>query len=243
MRSKKPTLTQLAEKQIRRLERATKRAIERGYVFDLPFRRTKTGKEKTRYTAREVEKLKLLHLKDLYKYSTRGGVAGEKARAEERRWQAKIASQTRWRKEAEKRRIQDEIESKRIWKDIWSETKTSYVSITPKVIDDFLDRKNWVGYWSDYNYNNIANFIQRAREELGDNEVAQTLQELKNDGAIQELQKYHKKDELWIAIETFKDAFRQKSENLGFLKIDYDKQDEDYPERDMTDDEYDEFFG
>ena len=236
MRSKKPTLLELALKQIRRLERATKRATERGYLFKLPFRKTKTGKEKTKYTSREVENLQSLHLKDLYKYSTKGGVSGEIARAEERKWQAKLASEARWKKEKEKRRIQYDIETTR------REKTSTFVSITPKVIDDFLDRKNWVGYWSDYNYNNIENFIQRARFELGDNEVAQTLQELKNDGAIQELQKYHKKDELWIAIETFKQAFREKSENLGFLTIDYNDVEDD-SERTLTDDEVEDLFG
>lgn len=64
----KPSLFQQAQKEIKRIERAAKRAEKRGYSYDLPFRKTKSGKEKTRYTKKELEELKKTNLKDLRQY-------------------------------------------------------------------------------------------------------------------------------------------------------------------------------
>lgn len=60
-----------AQKEIKRIERLAKKAIQKGYQFDaFPFLLTKKGKEKKRWTRREVEELKKIRRqRQLYKYA------------------------------------------------------------------------------------------------------------------------------------------------------------------------------
>lgn len=57
-----------AMKEIKRLERAAKRVEKRGFTFNLPFRYS-GSKLKSRFTHKDVEYLKSLKTKDLYKYA------------------------------------------------------------------------------------------------------------------------------------------------------------------------------
>ena len=95
MATRVSSIFEQAQKEIRRLERAAKRIEKRGYVFDLPFGKTKTGKAKTRYTRKDVEYLKSLKARNLYQYATAFGMSGEEYRAAERSRASKKGAETR----------------------------------------------------------------------------------------------------------------------------------------------------
>lgn len=173
MRSKRPSLYQQALKEIRRLEKAARRVEKRGYTFDLPFRRTRTGKEKTRFTAKEVERLKSLRTKDLYKYATAFGYSGEEYRKKERQAAAVKGYRTKQEK------------ADRYWK---RELQRTYVSIDKTIIDNFLNRNNW-RMLTDTSYNKLYSFIQSKIVLIGIDKVAQAIQNATNDGFVYEFQR------------------------------------------------------
>lgn len=241
MATKTPSLRQLAEKQIRRLERATRRAVERGYVFDLPFRRTKTGTEKTRYTRKEVEELSRLHLKDLYKYSkygneTFGYVSGEEYRKEEAKWQAKHAASARWEKEKERIRKQEELERKRLLSDISS--KQQYVSISKTVIDNCMDRKNW--RYTDKYYERFKELVERKIAELSYDAVANIFQRMLSEGVLTQIQRHYKPEDFFIDFAAFQEYFDKEMEvdNTDDAIIEDNDEFEDY-----EGDDFEEIFG
>ena len=236
----KSTLFQQAQKEIRRLKRATKRAEKRGYIFDLPFGRTKSGAEKTRYTQKEVEKLSQLHLKDLYKYSKYGSekagyVSGEEARKSEAKWQAQQASRARWEKYREKIRIREKIEHERFMRDLYEDT--SYKSISRTIIDNCMDRKNW--RYTDKYYERFNELVKRRMSETSINEVAEVFQKMLNEGVLSQIQRHYKPEDFFIDIETFQEYFNEMipEENDEMLE----EENEEF--EDYEGDDFEEIFG
>lgn len=191
MRSKKPTLFQQAIKEIKRLEKATRRAAKRGYTFDLPFRKTKTGKEKTRFTQKEVEYLKSLKLRDLYEYSTYEGRSGVERRAEERREASLKAARTRQEKRKER-----ENKYKQNPENYGTPRPTSYPSISYTIINAFLSRSEFkklnlgvdpVEEESAYQY--VVDFCNKVIDdpEVGANGLADALENARVSGLYQEI--------------------------------------------------------
>jgi len=202
MRSRKPSLYEQALKQIKRLERATRRAEKRGYQFDLPFRRTRTGEEKTRYTQKEVERLKSLHLKDLYKYSKvgtpeTGYKSGEEYRKEEARWQAQQAARQRWANEWKRRREQEEREDRAF-------KRQFYRSISETVINNAMRRENW--RYSDRYYEKFLEIVNRAKE-INVDATAQAFQDMINAGVLQPIQQHYKPDNFFFDLAEFSEYF------------------------------------
>ena len=206
----KSTLFQQAQKEIRRLKRATKRAEKRGYVFDLPFGKTKSGEAKTKYTRKEVEKLHQLHLRDLYKYSKYGSekagyVSGEEARKSEASWQAKQASYARWEKYREKQRRIERIEQERCLRDLYDDM--SYKSISRTIIDNCMERKNW--RYTDKYYERFNELVKRRMSETSTNEVAEVFQKMLSEGVLSQIQRHYKPEDFFIDIETFQEYFNE----------------------------------
>lgn len=162
------SIYQQALKEIRRIEKAARRIAKRGYEFDLPFRKTKAGTEKTRYTRKELEYLKSIKGKDLYQYATYEGRSGVERREEERREASRKAAETRRQRKKQKER--------------------NYVSINQTIIDNFLIRQNWY-MLRDETYNKLATFIRNKVAQLGSAEVANTIQEATSDGFVAQFQR------------------------------------------------------
>jgi len=162
------SIYQQALKEIRRIEKAARRIAKRGYEFDLPFRKTKAGTEKTRYTRKELEYLKSIKGKDLYQYSTYEGRSGEERRQEERREASRKAAETRRQRKKQKER--------------------DYVPINQTIIDNFLNRQNW-HMLRDTTYEKLATFIRNKVAQLGSAEVANAIQEATSDGFVAQFQR------------------------------------------------------
>lgn len=162
------SIYQQALKEIRRIEKAARRIAKRGYEFDLPFRKTKSGTEKTRYTRKELEYLKSIKGKDLYQYATYKGRSGEERREEERREASRKAAETRRQRKKQKER--------------------DYVPINQTIIDNFLNRQNW-HMLRDTTYEKLATFIRNKVAELGSAEVANAIQEATSDGFVAQFQR------------------------------------------------------
>lgn len=169
------SIYQQALKEIRRIEKAARRISKRGYEFDLPFRKTKSGTEKTRYTRKELEYLKSIKGKDLYQYATYEGRSGEERRQEERREASRKAAETRRQK---------------------AKPKSEYKSINTTIIFQFLERANFVKlnytsdkYLADEAYNYVVNFIESLIKDpgVGESGVAQALEEAANVGLMTEI--------------------------------------------------------
>lgn len=227
MRSRKPSLFQQAQKEIRRLEKATRRAEKRGYVFDLPFRKTREGKEKTRYTSKEVEKLKSLHLRDLYKYSSYGVVSGEEYYKQERKWQAQQAAASRWEKVRERIRKKEQFERERLLDEIHS-----YKSVSRTIIDNAMQRTNWL--WNDKYYQKFLDVVTKAME-VNVNQTAQAFQDMINDGVLIVIQKHYKPQDYLIDFATFSSYF----DDIVPEDVEYSKNDDPYDDDDdeLIDDE------
>lgn len=189
MAARKPTLFQQAQKEIRRLEKAARRIEKRGYEFNLPFRYTKEGGLKTRYSRKEVESLKSLKAKDLYKYATAYGMSGESYRELERSRAAKKGAETRkeFRKPFDfsdiERNRQEILESKR------AREKEELVSISGSIIRNFLDRKEFLKEpkFTDVGYQIVVDFIDNMIDRFGVNAVAQAIQLGILDGSVREV--------------------------------------------------------
>lgn len=162
------SIYQQALKEIRRIEKAARRIAKRGYEFDLPFRKTKAGTEKTRYTRKELEYLKSIKGKDLYQYATYEGRSGEERREEERREASRKAAETRRQRKRQKER--------------------DYVPINQTIIDNFLNRQNW-HMLKDTTYEKLATFIRNKVAQLGSAEVANSIQEATSDGFVAQFQR------------------------------------------------------
>lgn len=162
------SIYQQALKEIRRIEKAARRIAKRGYEFDLPFRKTKAGTEKTRYTRKELEFLKSIKGKDLYQYATYEGRSGEERRQEERREASRKAAETRRQRKKQKER--------------------DYVPINQTIIDNFLNRQNW-HMLRDTTYEKLATFIRNKVAQLGSAEVANAIQEATSDGFVAQFQR------------------------------------------------------
>lgn len=94
-KSKKPSAFQAAQKELKRIERMQKRVEARSYTFKMPGKYiglTREGKKKTRYTWKEVEELKKVKTKDLYKHATFTTPSGKTMSGEEgRKWERRKA--------------------------------------------------------------------------------------------------------------------------------------------------------
>ena len=161
------SIYQQALKEIRRIEKAARRIAKRGYEFDLPFKKTKTGSEKTRYTRKELEYLKSIRAKDLYQYATYEGRSGEERRQEERREASRKAAETRRQRERD---------------------RLDYVSINQTIIDNFLNRQNW-HMLRDITYEKLATFIRSKVAQLGSADVVNAIQEATSDGFVAQFQR------------------------------------------------------
>lgn len=162
------SIYQQALKEIRRIEKAARRIAKRGYEFDLPFRKTKAGTEKTRYTRKELEYLKSIKSKDLYQYAKYEGRSGEERREEERREASRKAAETRRERKRQKDR--------------------DYVPINQTIIDNFLNRQNW-HMLRDITYDKLVTFIRNKVVQLGSAEVANAIQEATTDGFVSQFQR------------------------------------------------------
>lgn len=177
------SIYQQALKEIRRIEKAARRIAKRGYEFDLPFRKTKSGTEKTRYTRKELEYLKSIKGKDLYQYATYEGRSGEERRQEERREASRKAAETRKRKANE-------------WDFDPYKAREDYMSVASTIISNFLDRSKFVKlnygpdkYFRDEAYNYVVKFIDRliADPDVGQTGVAWMLEDANNNGLVTEI--------------------------------------------------------
>lgn len=176
--AKKRSITEQAFSEIKRIERLAKRAEKRGYTFNLPYRFTKTGKEKTRFTKAELEQLKQVRTKDLYKYGSAFGVSAEEYRKRERSESARKAARTR--RERKERR-----ETKR-----WQQDYSSYESISTVIISNFLNPYNWMHAATQPKIIEIATeYINKRIEMFGEWKVAMSLEGAAKDGVLSEIQR------------------------------------------------------
>lgn len=229
MRRKGLSLYSEAIKQIKRLEKAARRVEKRGYEFDLPFRKTKTGQEKTRFTKKIVEWLKGLRTKDLYQYSTYKGKSGLERREEERREASKKAAYTR--------RIRREVdeESERIYQRYYN--KEEHISINQTIIDNFLNRQNW-HFLKDSTYDKLVNFIRNKINDLGRASVAQAIQDATTSGFVTQFQRSYDY-QFTVNIMMFEDYF-ESTEDFSDLK--QEQVEDEYLDY-IEDDEFEEIFG
>lgn len=155
-----------AMREIRRLERASRRVEKRGYSFNLPFRFTSGGTMRTEYTAEDVEFLSGLRTKDLYQYAefiTPEGetLSGEEGRFYERSQTAKKAAQTR------------------------KERRSEFIS--REYIDNFLDFSQYIHYTKEYEQM-VREYINAKIAIYGENATAFVLQFATAEGLLQEVQ-------------------------------------------------------
>lgn len=188
MAAKKPTLFQQAQKEIKRIEKAAKRISQRGYEFkNVPYFR-----EKKRYTRKDVEKLKQVKSKDLYKYSTAFGMSGERYREVERSRAAQKAAETRkglnrpfeFGTDYEREEMLKYQRSEQARKE-----REELVSISRTVIDNFLERDNFLRppKFTDDGYEKVVEYINREINTIGLAAVAQGLENAANLGIVREV--------------------------------------------------------
>lgn len=187
MAVRKPTLFQQAQKELRRIEKTAKRMSKRGYEFDLPYGRKRTGETKTRYTRKEVEALKQVKAKDLYKYATAFGYSGEEYRKIERSRAAQKGVET---KQQKKHFDFTSVEFQR--EEILREKQRreeQLVSISRSIIENFLNRREFLPEpkFSEIGYEIVVDFINQAVSQYGYDAVAQAIQLGNLDGTVQEI--------------------------------------------------------
>ncbi len=171
MAARRPTLFQQAQKEIKRIKKAAERISKRGYEFNIPFL-----KPKKRYTRKDVEKLRGIKSKDLYKYATAYGMRGERYREIERSRAAQKGVETR--KGLSKPFEFDARKSKKEFEEFKSVSKT--------IIDNFLQRRNFVKL-SDAYYDKVVNFINREIDRTSEGNVANAIQKAALTGAVREI--------------------------------------------------------
>ena len=141
-----------AMKEIKRLEHAAKRVEKRGFTFNLPFRYSGT-KLKQRYTQKEVQELRRLRTKDLYKFAEYITPEGNVMSGEEgRRFERSMAA----RKGADV-------------------TKQFNQFVSSTIIEDFLDFTQYPHYNQQLG-EMVRTYIDQKESIYGDNAVAFVLQ-------------------------------------------------------------------
>lgn len=229
MASRKPSLFQQAQKEIRRLEKAARRVAKRGYTFELPFRKTKTGAEKIRYTRAEVERLSKLRTKDLYKYATYqteyGTFTGTEYRKIERRVAARLGI-TRRQNRIDAQRYYEEAKARWEQEEYEREREEQYASVSGTIIDNAMQRKNW--RWSDKYYEQFLSVVNKARA-INIDQTAQAFQDMINSGVLIGIQKDYKPEDFWVDFSTFSEYFDDiMPESKELLSNQEDAFEEDY---------------
>lgn len=181
------TLYQQAQKELRRIQKSISSIEKRGYSFSkLPPKfhsATRYGEKKTRWSRKEVEKLKETKAKDLYKYAeyrTETGrlLKGEVARERERSRAAKKAAQTR-------KAISAFTKADRVI----NFEPAPWSIVSDMVIENFLDRNTFIQF-TDQAYEKVVKWINNKIEDFGKDKVVRALQAAKNEGMISELKRY-----------------------------------------------------
>ena len=151
-----------AKKEIKRIERMTKRAGKRGYTFELPKAftgQTRQGTEKTRYTRKEIERLKSVKTKDLYKYAKYQTPSGEVVSGETG---LKMERSAAGKKGYQRRKMREYYESQSI--------------IADAMIDAFMNERNYFRRWrSPSVYPKAVNWITDMINKYGRLRVGQVL--------------------------------------------------------------------
>lgn len=186
MATRKPTLFQQAQKEIKRIQRAARRISERGYEFKkIPYT------EKKKYTRKDVEKLKQIKAKDLYKYATAYGYRGEVYREIERSRAAEKGVETRrgLNKPYEFGNIEFEKEEILKARERIEKEKQELASISQTIIDNFLKRSNFLPEpkFTDDDFQKVVNFIESMIDEYGRDNVARGIETAANLGILKEV--------------------------------------------------------
>ena len=154
-----------AQKELKRIEKIARRIEKRGYVFDLPFGKTKGGLEKKRYTEKELEQLKKIHAKDLYKYAKAFGYSGEEYR--------KIERQKAYEKGRKNRELRQKLtpdQSSRIFG----------VGIYKTIIDNFIE-SGWA-HLTEIGKAKVKQYLDSKIAIYGESIVASVLEEATKEG-------------------------------------------------------------
>lgn len=190
-RKVKSKLYKEAQKELKRIQRSISSIEKRGYSFiKLPpkfFGATRYGEEKTKWSRKEVESLRAIKAKDLYKYavySTETGevISGEEGRHLERSIAAKKAAETRKLWYSSERTTMYELK-----KDIRLERSRSMIS--DLIISNFLDITKFnPSKLADEVYPKTRDFINSMIAERGKNYVANAIQLAAADGMTEVVQ-------------------------------------------------------
>ena len=191
MATRKPTLFQQAQKEIKRIKRAVSRIEKRGYVFGkIP------GINKKSYSRKDVEKLKNLKAKDLYKYATAFGLRGEVYRERERSIAAQkgaIKRKYNLNVEIEEEKEDDEEFERKGWYRSKGKSTRPTASVSWDIIYNFLDEDRWIHLYNGLSLSSYQEFVDFIYNEIGKDDgdasrVADCLQSAKNAGVFYECQ-------------------------------------------------------
>lgn len=181
----------IAQKEISRIKRMVKRIEQRGFEVNLPAKYSglkRSGEKKTKYTKRDIEELKSFKAKSVYdfaKYRTPSGrvISGKAGRAFERS-QASIKGALTKKQQSsglKPYKISNNQREKRI-----ESIKSTIISRA--IIDSFRNKNNYRGgKYSETVYEKAIKFLNDALSKYSEEQVAQALQEAKNDGTILEI--------------------------------------------------------
>lgn len=205
MATRRPTIYERVQTALRKIGRAAQRIAKRGYIFDLPFGKTKQGKEKKRYTQKEAEYLEGIKSKDLYPYSTVNGMSGVEYRKYERSQAAKRGYETRlWKKK------HSEFDARRYFVEE-RQQREELVSISRTVIDNAMQRSNW--RWNDEYYEKFLAAVEKAKA-ISLHQTAQAFQDMINDNVLIPIQKDYRPEDFWVDYATFTDYFADIKEDF-----------------------------
>ena len=190
-RKGKSKLYKEAQKELKRIQRSISSIEKRGYSFTkLPAKflgATRSGEEKTKWSRKEVESLRAVKAKDLYKYAvynTETGevISGEEGRFLERSAAAKKAAETRKNWYSSDRTTMRELK-----KDTRMERTRSMIS--DLIISNFLDVTKFnPSKLADEVYPKTRAFINSMIEQYGKNYVANAIQLAAADGMTEVVQ-------------------------------------------------------
>ena len=156
-----------AQKQLRRIQKIARRIEKRGYTFNLPYGITKRGGHKKRFTAKELEELRKVRARDLYKYAEAFGYSGEEYRKIELQAKAKKAAKTR-------REKADAIWRREINERLYGQ------GIYDTIINNFID-SGWV-HLTEIGKSKVKQYLDRKISIYGKQVVASVLEEATHDG-------------------------------------------------------------
>lgn len=156
-----------AQKQLRRIQKIARRIEKRGYTFDLPYGKTKGGGEKKRFTAKELEQLRNVRAKDLYKYAEAFGYSGEEYHKKELQARAKKAAKARKEK------------ADAIWQRELNERLYGQ-GIYDTIISNFID-SGWI-HLTEIGKSKVKEYLERKISIYGKQIVASALEEATHDG-------------------------------------------------------------